>query len=308
MPGSDLPTWVNLLGGGLGAAAGSTATGPLEVVKTRMQSSKYAYTKPNADAPWIYRNSVTLRALTTTLRDEGVLSLWRGLGPTLVGIIPSRACYFAMYNGSKPLVAKLNDGHENSAVHLGAGLIAGIVTSTVTSPIWVIKTRVQLANMQGSSSSFDVIRSTWQQEGFKGFFKGLAASYAGVFESAIQFTLYEYFKKELHVDRADGSVDKVKMVSSSIMAKAVACISTYPHEVVRTRMREPPGQGVEVYRGFFHCLASIYKHEGAQALYAGMPTHLLRSVPNAVIVFMTYEWVAATYRKRFARAASLGSE
>eukprot|EP00730_Choanoeca_flexa_P007248 TRINITY_DN12302_c0_g1_i1.p1 TRINITY_DN12302_c0_g1~~TRINITY_DN12302_c0_g1_i1.p1 ORF type:complete len:239 (+),score=7.06 TRINITY_DN12302_c0_g1_i1:177-893(+) len=179
MPGSDLPTWVNLLGGGLGAAAGSTATGPLEVVKTRMQSSKYAYTKPNADAPWIYRNSVTLRALTTTLRDEGVLSLWRGLGPTLVGIIPSRACYFAMYNGSKPLVAKLNDGHENSAVHLGAGLIAGIVTSTVTSPIWVIKTRVQLANMQGSSSSFDVIRSTWQQEGFKGFFKGLAASYAG---------------------------------------------------------------------------------------------------------------------------------
>eukprot|EP00730_Choanoeca_flexa_P007253 TRINITY_DN12302_c0_g1_i5.p1 TRINITY_DN12302_c0_g1~~TRINITY_DN12302_c0_g1_i5.p1 ORF type:complete len:303 (+),score=16.85 TRINITY_DN12302_c0_g1_i5:177-1085(+) len=276
MPGSDLPTWVNLLGGGLGAAAGSTATGPLEVVKTRMQSSKYAYTKPNADAPWIYRNSVTLRALTTTLRDEGVLSLWRGLGPTLVGIIPSRACYFAMYNGSKPLVAKLNDGHENSAVHLGAGLIAGIVTSTVTSPIWVIKTRVQLANMQGSSSSFDVIRSTWQQEGFKGFFKGLAASYAGVFESAIQFTLYEYFKKELHVDRADGSVDKVKMVSSSIMAKAVACISTYPH-----------GTSIANTLCFYHLVTTrVVQQRWYVHACASPPARVLRSIVASSIVLL----------------------
>jgi solute carrier family 25 protein 33/36 len=61
-------------------------------------------------------------------------------------------------------------------------------------------------------------------------------------------------------------------------------------------MREPPVIGVVPYRGFFHCLMTVAKQEGVRALYAGMPTHLLRAVPNAVIVFMTYEWVVQSYR------------
>ena len=41
----------------------------------------------------------------------------------------------------------------------------------------------------------------------------------------------------------------------------------------------------------------VYRTEGFFALYSGMGTHLLRSVPNAAIVFYSYEFAVRLYKK-----------
>ena len=41
----------------------------------------------------------------------------------------------------------------------------------------------------------------------------------------------------------------------------------------------------------------MYRTEGFFALYSGMGTHLLRSVPNAAIVFYSYEFAVRLYKK-----------
>ena len=58
-------------------------------------------------------------------------------------------------------------------------------------------------------------------------------------------------------------------------------------EVARTRLRE---EGTK-YSGFFQTLTLIFREEGAKGLYKGMGTHLLRQIPNSMIVMITYELI-----------------
>lgn len=80
------------------------------------------------------------------------------------------------------------------------------------------------------------------------------------------------------------------LVTASI-AKLIASGMTYPHEVVRTRVREQRGTTNLKYTGFVQTLKLIAKEEGIRGLYGGMAAHLLRVVPNAAIMFFTYETV-----------------
>ena len=75
-------------------------------------------------------------------------------------------------------------------------------------------------------------------------------------------------------------------------AKMIAIIATYPHEVVRTRLREQAINGAFKYTGFLNSLSIIAKEEGIRGLYGGMGLHLLRSVPNAAVMFVTFELVS----------------
>eukprot|EP00607_Mallomonas_marina_P003992 CAMPEP_0182438002 /NCGR_PEP_ID=MMETSP1167-20130531/85440_1 /TAXON_ID=2988 /ORGANISM="Mallomonas Sp, Strain CCMP3275" /LENGTH=142 /DNA_ID=CAMNT_0024631143 /DNA_START=793 /DNA_END=1221 /DNA_ORIENTATION=- len=82
------------------------------------------------------------------------------------------------------------------------------------------------------------------------------------------------------------------------MAKFMAVVATYPHEVVRTRLREQARDGAFKYSGFLTTLQQIAREEGVRGLYGGMSMHLLRSVPNAAIMFSTYELTSRWMKKK----------
>ena len=159
----------------------------------------------------------------------------------MVGVIPARSINFFCYGNGKQIIANtFNGGEENSYVHLTAAAFAGVLTGTATNPIWVVKTRLQLAASENESvrsrglagGSWSVIKKIAREEGIRGFYKGLSASYLGVTETTIQWTLYEKLKLFTRNTEGKGGVQEwLGMLGSAGLAKCIATLITYPHEV-----------------------------------------------------------------------------
>jgi len=279
-------------------------TCPLEVIKTRLQSSTHS------DIQVYHKFGMrTWYAGRDILEKEGIRGLWRGVGPNFVGVAPSRAIYFGTYSTTSSFLSKSLGVEDSTPIYLFSAIVAGVSVATITAPIWLVKTRMQLqrsgSNIDVSKNylnSFDCVRRVYHEEGIRAFYKGLVASYIGVSESTIQFVLYEKFKSLLRRYKKKKLEDDIlakhiilnplEILGTASAAKLIASAATYPHEVVRTRLREQRSTGKELkYKGFLHTLKLIASEEGIVGLYGGMGAHLIRVVPNAAIMFLTYEMV-----------------
>jgi len=176
---SNVETIIHLCAGGMGGTMGAIVTCPLEVVKTRLQASTPVYRQHihftsnlrptsvfSSDMHWnlfvhqqcplnsrivIFQESVLpwthrvgmLSCLRNVIEHEGPRALFKGLAANLVGVAPTRAIYFCTYSTAK---RKFNQVFTPNShlVHIFAAASAGFVSSTLTNPIWFVKTRMQL--------------------------------------------------------------------------------------------------------------------------------------------------------------------
>lgn len=245
----------------------ATLTAPLDVLKTRLQSDIYqaqlraariakgqALTGLNPARAALYHLTDTFQILGSVYRTEGSRALFKGLGPNLVGIVPARSINFFVYGNGKRIISEYwNRGEEAPWVHLLAGVTAGVATSTATNPIWMVKTRLQLDKNVSERSggimhrqyrnSYDCVRQIIRDEGIRGLYKGMSASYLGVAESTMQWMLYEQMKaslarREERIERSgrektwwDKSVEWTGKAGAAGGAKLIAAVLAYPHEV-----------------------------------------------------------------------------
>ncbi|KAK4098152.1 mitochondrial carrier [Parathielavia hyrcaniae] len=225
---------------------------------------------------------------------EGWRAFFRGLGPGLSGVVPATAIKFYVYGNCKRVEARVLDCPENAAlVHALVAVAAGIATATATNPIWLVKTRLQLDALGSSKrrryrNSLDCVRQVVQKEGVRGLYRGLSASYLGTAETALHLVLYEQLKLLARGTLGGGT-------GGTRDGGAVATLVTYPHEALRTRLRQAPtesGAGpAPKYAGLLHCARLIRAEEGWLAFYGGLTPHLVRSIPSAVITLWVYEFV-----------------
>jgi solute carrier family 25, member 33/36 len=223
----------NFVAGGLAGTIGAALTCPLEVVKTRLQSSLYQkeIVRGNIVSYTTRHIFGVVEALVTIKRTEGIRALWKGLGPNLIGVVPARSIYFSVYTKGKHFYTSLI-GKENSLVHTISAATAGTTTAVFTNPIWLIKTRMQLQSESAGvlyKNSLDCFKKVVKTEGVKGLYRGFTASLLGLTESTLQFVTYEFFKGRVSKEKKPTWIDTTVIASSS---KLFAAILTYPHEVV----------------------------------------------------------------------------
>ncbi|KAK9457837.1 mitochondrial carrier domain-containing protein [Dipodascopsis uninucleata] len=318
--------WLHFVAGGFGGMMGAIMTCPLDVVKTRLQSDFYGSQMKHGHLQQVVNGRrlgpirsiglhfyETFQIMADVYRNEGGRALFKGLGPNLVGVVPARSINFFTYNYGKTAYADyFNDGKEATWVHLMAAATAGISTSTATNPIWLVKTRLQLDKQNSTKgdqtrqykNSYDCVKQVLQKEGVPGLYRGLTASYLGVVESSLQWVLYEQMKflingREKYRERrgittttGDAFFEWLAKSGAAGLAKLSASLLTYPHEVVRTRLRQRPlDNGKPKYSGLINCFTTIWKKEGFFALYGGLTPHLMRTVPNSIIMFGTWEMI-----------------
>lgn len=97
------PTYVNSFCGALAGVASGVVTCPLDVIKTRLQAQgsfrQADVVRRPPTSGQVYQGLVgTARVIW---KEDGVRGMYRGLGPMLLGYLPTWAVYMAVYEKSK---------------------------------------------------------------------------------------------------------------------------------------------------------------------------------------------------------------
>ena len=140
------PSWVNGISGAVAGAASGIVTCPLDVIKTKLQAQGAFRIEPKPTGPSgreMYRGM--LGTGKTIIRQDGLVGLYRGLGPMMLGYLPTWAIYMTVYDKSKNYYSRngWHDSSRNQALsHVFSAVSAGACSTIATNPIWVIKTRL----------------------------------------------------------------------------------------------------------------------------------------------------------------------
>ncbi|KAJ6002738.1 FAD carrier protein [Penicillium sp. IBT 35674x] len=242
--------WVAPFCGGAAGVASGIVTCPLDVIKTKLQAQGGFARRsgPAMQTKTLYRGMFGTGKVI--IREDGIRGLYQGLGPMLMGYLPTWAVYLAVYDRSREYFYEQTDSWWLSRGY--ASITAGACSTIVTNPIWVIKTRLMSQSLKQNhegarapwqySGTWDAARKMYQVEGIRSFYSGLTPALLGLTHVAIQFPLYEYLKMGFtgygigeHPDT--GSSHWVGISFATFLSKVCASTITYPHEVLRTRLQ-----------------------------------------------------------------------
>lgn len=190
---------------------------PSEVLKTRLQLQGRYGNPYSKGCEYNYKNF--FNALSTIIKTEGFKTLFYGYKETLMRDVPYSALQFLFYEKLRQSIFTLNHVNDDSIlVELFIGFVAGGCAGGLTTPLDVIKTRIQttvktkaindtksnhfhkknnslkILNNYSLSKSFNLI---YHNEGFLGLFSGFRARFVWTgIQSSIMFFLYQSFLKK----------------------------------------------------------------------------------------------------------------
>ncbi|TBU50557.1 mitochondrial FAD carrier protein [Dichomitus squalens] len=251
------------------------------------------------------------RAIWSSLKgihaQDGLRGLYRGVGSNVAGNASSWGFYFLFYHMLKQ---RASGGDPNYKLSPGAYLLcsaqASAVTAIMTNPIWVVKVRMfttKPSDPTAYRSLWHGLSSVWRNEGVAGLYRGTTLALVGVSNGAIQFMAYEEMKrwgferKRLQFTKAGkeytAADDKLSNTAYTLMSgasKLFALTSTYPYQVVRSRIQN--NLTSHLYPTIPTCIKKTWAEEGLRGFYRGLGTNLVRVLPGTCVTFVVYENLA----------------
>ena len=247
----------HMVAGSIAGMAAKTILQPLDLIKVRLQVQDGTGTNE-------YRGVVN--AVQRVVKEEGVMGLYRGLTPNLMAAGVSWGTYFFSYNQFKDFFKRRVLSHLppptdpnappihvqlGPLTHLSCAAASGALATTLTNPIVMVKTRLQLqgkdvldaARQQQQSTRpyagmVDAFGRIVREEGFFSLYRGLGPSLVLVSNGSLQFMAYEELK-ELCVQYVVGREEALKSHHYFLMgglAKIFSATVTYPFAVTRSRL------------------------------------------------------------------------
>eukprot|EP00388_Colpodella_angusta_P012884 GDKJ01032517.1.p1 GENE.GDKJ01032517.1~~GDKJ01032517.1.p1 ORF type:complete len:316 (-),score=55.00 GDKJ01032517.1:873-1820(-) len=162
----QLNLFERFVAGGIAGAAAQIIVYPLEIVKTRLAASPKGTFHGISDC------------FVRTWAAGGVRELYRGLLPSLLGIVPYAGIDLALFETMKRKYMASHDGiAPGPLVTLCIGGMSSTVGQLVAYPIALVRTRMQADGLGGEAKIYngmtDVFRQTFKFEGWKGFYRGI---------------------------------------------------------------------------------------------------------------------------------------
>ncbi|CAJ0844621.1 3770_t:CDS:1 [Entrophospora sp. SA101] len=168
---------VDFLMGGVSAAVSKTAAAPIERVKLLIQNQDEMIKAGRLSTPY----KGIGECFTRTIKNEGILSLWRGNTANVIRYFPTQALNFAFKDKFKKMFNYKKDKDGYAKVFLGniaSGGAAGAVSLTFVYSLDYARTRLAndaKAAKKGGERQFnglvDVYRKTIKSDGIVGLYR-----------------------------------------------------------------------------------------------------------------------------------------
>ena len=204
-----------------GAASGAFAAfllNPTELVKTRLMARDEKT-----------KNVSAVSCAAGIVRERGVRGLWRGAAMSTTRSAALTASQCAAYDSAKSFVRGWRRGEEDDLLtHLCASMLTGLVTTTVTNPVDMIKTQLYMSAATNSAvaaknesdesyarrvavrnenaqkkpaGAVAAARDVLKREGPRGFMRGWSANYLRLGpQTVITFVALEQFRRLAGMD------------------------------------------------------------------------------------------------------------
>ncbi|XVE98308.1 hypothetical protein REPUB_Repub03eG0094500 [Reevesia pubescens] len=182
-----LPLPASFIAGAVAGVSSTLCTYPLELLKTRLTV--------NED----YKN--LLDGIVKIVQAEGPAGLYKGLTPSLIGVVPYAASNYFAYDTLRKAYKKAFKKEEiGHIMTLLIGSAAGAISSTATFPLEVARKQMQAGAINGRQyqNMLHALTSILEKEGIPGLYRGLGPSCMKLVPAAgISFMCYEACKRIL---------------------------------------------------------------------------------------------------------------
>ncbi|KAF9116585.1 mitochondrial aspartate-glutamate transporter agc1 [Mortierella sp. AM989] len=276
--------------GSISGAVGATVVYPIDLVKTRMQNQRSKIV-----GELLYKNSID--CFKKVIKNEGVLGLYRGLGPQLVGVAPEKAIKLTMNDLVRRYLSDKN-GNITLPGELIAGGVAGGSQVVFTNPLEIVKIRLQVAGEAAKTlegprpGAIAIVRNL----GIVGLYKGASACLLrDIPFSAIYFPVYAHLKKDLFKEGPEHKLTIGELLMAGAAAGMPAAYFTTPADVIKTRLQVEAKKGQSSYNGIRDAARKIYQEEGFRAFFKGGPARIFRSSPQFGTTLMVYEMLQRAF-------------
>ncbi|AGO10026.1 AaceriAAR036Wp [[Ashbya] aceris (nom. inval.)] len=274
-----------VVAGSVSGLVARSVTAPMDTIKIRRQLQLASELK--------YRG--ILHTFRTVVREEGVRALWKGNVPASAMYVLYGSLQFGTYAWLN--AAAVPAGLPPQAHSLAVGALAGLVSSLLTYPLDVLRTRLVANRSAHFFSLRRQARVIWATEGPAGFFRGGAwAVAATTLTTGLIFGIYETC-----TIAADAYSLPWLATAASPAAGLVSKAAVFPLDTVRRRLqivdakdipfftRDPGAYGALRGSRFLTVAVHMVRVEGIASLYKGLSMALCKSTPTTVITLWVYQ-------------------
>ncbi|KAE8805135.1 ADP,ATP carrier protein, mitochondrial [Hordeum vulgare] len=294
---------IDFLMGGVSAAVSKTAAAPIERVKLLIQNQDEMIKSGRLSHPYKSIGDCFSR----TIKDEGVVALWRGNTANVIRYFPTQALNFAFKDHFKRMFnfRKDKDGYWKWFFgNIASGGAAGASSLLFVYSLDYARTRLAndaKAAKVGGQRQFDgivdVYRKTLASDGVRGLYRGFNVSCVGIIVyRGLYFGMYDSLKPAVLV----GSLED-NLLASFLLGWGVtmgAGLASYPIDTVRRRMMMTSGESVK-YKNSMDAFKKIVAEEGAKSLFKGAGANILRAVAGAGVLAVYDKLQVVVFGKKY---------
>jgi solute carrier family 25 folate transporter 32 len=284
---------------------------PIDTVRFRAMSHDNTGKRLHHDAQ---RYRGVLPALRLVVRHEGAAALFRGCPVALGGATASWGIYVYAYRTLQEAVQRATGQAPSFATDCAASTAASVFNAFVTTPIWHVKTRMQLEDTTASAGAERRYRgfarslaAVARADGTAGLWRGFSAQVLMSAANGVYFPVYQRLLAAIRAARAPGGSaapdaargngaaqrtgSSLDVAAASMAAKSLIAMVTNPLFVLRTRLQDERHSLVAsvAYRHFAQSVRLVWREEGVAGFYRGVRATLLVTAPKSMVTMVVAE-------------------